>query len=72
MATITKTTKTFCPNDECGGDCKGHETILEFQSCASVYSFKTQEKEYYFNNNEMESLIELLKEMQYRVDVVQF
>ena len=67
MANVRLSKKYHCFDDCRQSGCPEHEAILEFQSVSNAYHFiNGKGKEHYFEQGELEAMIELLKQLQER------
>lgn len=72
MATINLKRKYRCSDDCKQSGCPSHEAELEYMSVTDAYTFTGRKTVYYFERNELETLIELLVDLEeIRADGVQ-
>lgn len=65
MANCIRKKQYYCYDDCNPGGCPGHEAVLEFESVSNAYKFTyfNGKREYYFEQGELQALIDLLKEL---------
>lgn len=51
--------------------CPTHKGVLEFQSVSNAYHFNMNGKDYYFEQGELQAMIDLIKSLN-RLDTVKF
>ena len=69
MANCVQEIKYHCLNDCVASGCPSHNGRLEFQSTSNAYHFIMNGKEYYFEEGELQAMIDLLKSLD-RADAV--
>ena len=70
MATCKRKITYSCFNDCKMGGCPGHKGTLEFQSVSNAYHFNMDGKDYYFEEGELQAMIDLIRKLN-RVDCVE-
>ncbi len=63
MSNCVREIKYRCFNDCKGWGCPSHDGKLQFQSTSNAYHFTMDGKEYYFDEAELQAMIDLLKSL---------
>lgn len=69
MATVKKEITYRCYDDCKMSGCPSHKGILKFQSVSNAYNFNMNGKEYFFEEGELQAMIDLIKSLG-RVDCI--
>lgn len=70
MANCVREIEYKCSDDCEMAGCPGHKAVLNYQSVSDAYHFQNRGKDYYFERKELETFIQLLKDLN-RADSIQ-
>jgi len=70
MANVKRELNYRCWNDCIMAGCPSHKGTLDFQSCSNAYHFNMNGKDYYFEEGELQAIVDLIKSIN-RADCIQ-